>query len=120
MDLSILQEDTEGAFNMTMVMGGVVHQKIKSKSNLPVVFPVDYYSDPNNVRSESEDPNLIKFQRETIKVFYSANGNYFVGLLQNGDFDIYCVKNKSLNIIKGMPLFSCSSSRGIASIDLFE
>lgn len=120
MDLSILQEDSDNTCRIILETSNVLKLRGKSKTTLPVLFPIDYYWDLTNVRRETEEPSLAEFQKGVISMFNSSNGRFLAGLLPNGDFKLYSVQTKTCKPVKGLPYFSVSSSRGIASKESLE
>ena len=117
MDLSILQEDQDNSCRMTLLQTDILQLRNKSKTSLPVTFPIDNYMDNDFVKKKSEEPALINFQKDALAMFNSTNGQYFISLLANGDFRRYNVSSKTLKPIKGLPYFSINSSRGIKSVE---
>jgi hypothetical protein len=119
MDLSILQEDSDNKFTMTMLSSEVVKLRGKNKQVFPVFFPLDHYLDHKNC-IDSDDPAFLDFQKEVISLFFSPNGHYFLGLVPNGDFKLYFVDAKSWKKVKGLPYFSVKYARGVAAKEFIE
>ena len=111
MDLSILNEDPEKWYRLTFIEGDVLKLRGKSKTSLPVVFPIDYYLDKNNVKKDAEDQSLVNFQKQIVLMYNSPNGSLLAGLTANGDFKIYNVKNKTIKQIRGLPYFAFAPGR---------
>ena len=117
MDLSILNEDPDKVYKVTFIEGDVLKLRGKAKTCLPVIFPIDYYLDKNNVKKDTEDQSLINFQKQIIFMYNSSNSLFFAGLMANGDFKIYNVKNKTWKFIRGLPYFATPPSKSLSIKD---